>query len=180
MEFIIRPINTGDGKGINDLRRMPGVFENTLGIPSERIKRNEDHIANMDGNNHQFVAVAKNEQDEEVIIGVAGLSVFANPRLRHSASLGIMVHKDYQSIGVGKALMQALIDIADNWLMLVRVELTVFEDNQKAINLYEKLGFEKEGLKKLAGIRNGQYVNELVMARINPAYTKSASGETQK
>jgi putative acetyltransferase len=37
MEFYIRPINAGDGKGINELRRMPGVFENILGIPSERI-----------------------------------------------------------------------------------------------------------------------------------------------
>lgn len=172
MEFIIRPINIGDGKGINDLRRMPGVFENTLGIPSERIKRNEDHIVNMDNNNHQFVAVVKNQLGEETIIGAAGLMVSANSRLRHSASIGIMVHKDYQSMGVGKALMTAVIDIADNWLMLVRVELTVFEDNQKAINMYEKFGFEKEGLKKLAGIRNGQYVNEFVMARINPAFIK--------
>lgn len=172
MEFIIRPINTGDGKGINVLRRMPGVFENTLGIPSERIKRNEEFIASMDGNNHQFVAVIKNDLGEETIIGVAGFSIFANPRLRHSASLGIMVHKDYQGMGVGKALMQALIDIADNWLMLVRMELTVFEDNQKAITLYEKFGFEKEGIKKLAGIRNGQYVNEIMMARINPAFAK--------
>ena len=172
MEFIIRPINTGDGMGINVLRRMPGVFENTLGIPSERIKRNEEFIASMDGNNHQFVAVIKNDLGEETIIGVAGFSIFANPRLRHSASLGIMVHKDYQGMGVGKALMQALIDIADNWLMLVRMELTVFEDNQKAITLYEKFGFEKEGIKKQAGIRNGQYVNEIMMARINPAFAK--------
>ena len=59
MEFYIRPINVVDGKGINELRRMPGVFENILGIPSERIKRNEDFIINMDVNQHVFVAVSK-------------------------------------------------------------------------------------------------------------------------
>jgi len=32
MEFSIRPVEIGDGKGINALRRMPGVFENILGI----------------------------------------------------------------------------------------------------------------------------------------------------
>lgn len=48
MEFIIRPINIGDEKEINELRRMPGVFENILGIPSERIKQNEDFIIHMD------------------------------------------------------------------------------------------------------------------------------------
>ncbi|MDZ5034911.1 GNAT family N-acetyltransferase, partial [Clostridium perfringens] len=69
MEFLIRPIDIGDGKGINALRRMPGVFENILGIPSERVKRNEDFIVNMDGNQHQFVAITKNKNGEEQIIG---------------------------------------------------------------------------------------------------------------
>lgn len=87
--------------------------------------------------------------------------------MRHSGSIGIMVHKDYQNKGVGTALINAIIDIADNWLMLVRLELTVFEDNEVAIHLYEKLGFAKEGLKRFAGIRNGKYVNEYMMARIN-------------
>jgi putative acetyltransferase len=172
MDFLIRPINIGDGKGINELRRMPDVFENILGIPSERVKRNEDFIANMDSNQHQFVAVTKTQSGEDIIIGTAGLTVNANPRTRHSGSMGIMIHKDYQNKGVGTALMQAIIDIADNWLMLIRVELAVFEDNERAIHLYEKFGFEKEGLKRLAAIRKGKYENEYLMARINPAYSK--------
>lgn len=167
MEFTIRPIGIGDGKGINELRRMPGVFENILGIPSERIKRNEDFIANMDGNTHQFVAVTQNSFNEEQIIGSAGITIFPNPRLRHSASVGIMVHKDYQDKGVGTELMKAIIDIADNWLMLIRVELTVFADNERAIHLYEKFGFQIEGKKEKAAIRNGQYVDEFIMARIS-------------
>ena len=48
---------------------MPGVFENILGIPSERIKRNEDFIVNMDVNQHQFVAVSKFQNGEEIISG---------------------------------------------------------------------------------------------------------------
>lgn len=172
MEFSIRPVIISDAKGINELRRMPGVFENILGIPSEYVKRSEGFIANIDSNHHQFVAVTKNQNGEEIVIGTAGLSVNANPRLRHSGSIGIMVHKDYQNVGVGTALMKALLDIADNWLMLVRVDLSVFEDNEIAIHLYEKLGFEREGVKRLAAIRNGSYVNEILMSRINTKYAK--------
>ncbi|HEY8804088.1 MAG TPA: GNAT family N-acetyltransferase, partial [Clostridium sp.] len=84
---------------------------------------------------------------------------------------GIMIHKAYQNKGVGTTLMNALIDVADNWLMLVRIELTVFEDNERAINLYKKFGFEQEGIKRLAVIRNGKYENEYLMARINSAHT---------
>lgn len=167
MEFYIRPINSGDGKGLNELRRMPGVFENILGIPSERIQQNEDFVVHMDANQHQFVAIAKVQDNEEIIVGTAGLSVNGNHRMRHSGNIGIMIHKDYQNQGVGTALIAALIDVADKWLMLVRLELTVFEDNEKAIHLYEKFGFEKEGLKRFAAIREGKYENEYLMARIN-------------
>ncbi|MER2225455.1 MAG: GNAT family N-acetyltransferase [Carnobacterium sp.] len=170
MEFYIRPINSGDGKGLNELRRMPGVFENILGIPSERIQQNEEFVVNMDSNQHQFVAISKVQDNEELIVGTAGLSVNGNHRMRHSGNIGIMIHKDYQNQGVGSALIAALIDVADNWLMLVRLELTVFEKNERAIHLYEKFGFEKEGLKRLAAIKEGKYENEYLMARINPTF----------
>lgn len=166
MDFIIRPIEIVDAKGINALRRMPGVFENILGIPSERVKSSEDFLMNMDKNHHQLVAVTKTSEGEEVLIGTVGLVINANPRMRHSGSIGIMIHKDYQNVGVGTALMKAVIDIADNWLMLIRIELSVFEDNERAIHLYEKCGFKKEGLKRLAAIRNGKYENEFIMSRI--------------
>ena len=172
MEFMIRPVEISDARGINMLRRMPGVFENILGIPSERVKRNEDFIMNMDSEHHQFVAIGKDKNENDIIIGTAGLMVSTIPRMRHSGSVGIMIHKDYQDMGVGTALMNALIDIADNWLMLIRVELSVFADNERAIHLYEKLGFEKEGIKKFASIRNGIYENEYSMARIHPSYKK--------
>lgn len=168
MEYYIRPIEIGDAKGINELRRMPGVFENILGIPSETVKRSEDFIANLDGNQHQFVAVLKLPNGQEKIIGTAGLIVSSIPRMRHSGDIGIMIHKDYQNLGVGSALISKIIDVADNWLMLVRVELAVFEDNARAIHLYEKFGFKKEGIKRMAAIRNGKYVNDYLMARINP------------
>jgi len=166
MEFYIRPIKVEDAHGINELRRMEGVFENILGIPSERVKRNEDYIVNMDEDTHNFVAVTKDDNGNELIIGNAGLSVFSNPRTRHCAGVGMMVHKDYQGMGVGTKLLQSLLDIADNWLMLVRVELSVFIDNERAIALYKKFGFVIEGTKTKAGIRNGAYIDEYIMARV--------------
>jgi len=166
MESTIRPVCLCDAKGINELRHMPGVFENILGIPSERIKRTEDYILSMDNNTHQFVAIIADESGSEKVIGSAGLSVFANNRLRHSGGIGIMVHRDYQGNGIGRKLMETLLDVSDNWLMLVRVELSVFIDNQKAIELYKKLGFEIEGTKRKAGIRGGKYIDEYIMARL--------------
>ncbi len=166
MEFTIRPAGIQDAKGINTLRRMPGVMENILGIPSEPLKRNEEYLSKMDHNNHQFVAVTYLESGDELVLGTVGLNVSPNPRTKHTATIGIMVHKNYQGVGVGTALMESVLDLADNWLMLIRLELSVFTDNERAIHVYEKLGFEKEGIARKAAIRNGVYADEYIMSRI--------------
>jgi putative acetyltransferase len=62
--------------------------------------------------------------------------------------------------------MQAAIDLADNWLNLTRLELEVYSDNETAVHLYERFGFEREGLMRQHAFRNGQYVDSLMMARL--------------
>lgn len=164
MNYTIRPTEPGDAAGTAALRRMPGVFETTLGLPSYRSADSSAFVANLGHNDHHFVAVL----EDGTVIGAAGLHTEGNPRMRHVGSVGLMVHAAYQNMGVGTALLKTLLDLADNWLMLVRVELTVFADNQRAIHLYEKLGFEKEGLKRMTTVKNGRYADEYMMARIRP------------
>ena len=162
MPFNSRPMELGDAPGFNVLRRMPGVFENTLGLPSERVQRNVEGFQRLGPDDHIFVAVL----EDGTVIGSAGLNVHPNPRMRHGAELGILVHTDYQNQGVGTALMKTVLDLADNWLMLVRVELEVFADNERAIHLYEKFGFEKEALLRMSVVRDGQYWDNYKMARL--------------
>lgn len=165
MNFIIRPVKVEDAQAINEIRRMDEVMENMLGIPSERVDRSVEFLKNLSENDHLFVAEIQEETKK--VVGLIGLHVKKSPRLRHSAGIGIMVHKDYQGQGIGTALMKTVIDLADNWLMLKRIELDVFVDNQKAIEFYKKFGFEVEGLKKYAAIRNGKYADLYIMARYN-------------
>ncbi|HGG0418559.1 GNAT family N-acetyltransferase [Clostridium botulinum] len=164
MTMIIRAVSPEDYKDINEIRCMLGVRENILGRISERLEQSKGFIQSLDHNDHLLVAEIK-EEDEKKIVGVICLNVNSNPRTRHTASLGMMVHKAYQGTGIGKKLMSEILDLADNWLMLVRIELGVFTDNEKAIKLYEKFGFKIEGTKKYAAIKNGRYADEYIMAR---------------
>jgi putative acetyltransferase len=166
MDLLIRPIQLEDAKEINELRRMEGIMENILGLPSETLMNSKSYLSKEDSLRHQFVAVLKKDRASEIIVGTAGLHVNELPRKRHSGTIGIMVHTEYQGMGIGKQLMSTVLDVADNWLMLTRIELEVFADNEKAINLYQKFGFEVEGVKKKAAIRNGRYADEMLMGRI--------------
>jgi putative acetyltransferase len=76
------------------------------------------------------------------------------------------VHDDFQGRGVGTALMAALIELADNWLGLRRVELEVWTDNVAAIHLYQKFGFEIEGTAHAFAWRAGALVDAHYMARL--------------
>ena len=79
------------------------------------------------------------------------------------------VHDDFQNRGVGSALMAAMVDLADNWLGLRRIELEVWTDNLAAIHLYEKYGFVKEGTARRFAKRDGGYVDAFYMGRLRPS-----------
>lgn len=81
-------------------------------------------------------------------------------------NIGMAVRDDWQGKGIGTALMRAVLDLADNWLNLTRIELHVYTDNEAGIALYEKFGFEVEGTHRRFGFRNGRYADAYSMARI--------------
>jgi putative acetyltransferase len=68
------------------------------------------------------------------------------PRHRHVGEVNMVAtHADWTRKGVGHALLEAMLDLADNWLNLARLALFVFTDNTHAVRLYERLGFTIEG-----------------------------------
>lgn len=103
-----------------------------------------------------------------VVVGNAGVQPFEAVRRSHAGHLGMAVARDAQGRGVGRALMAALVDWADNWARLLRLELTVFVDNPRAVALYERFGFEHEGTLRAYGLRNGTFVDVHTMARLHP------------
>ncbi len=102
------------------------------------------------------------------IVGSAGLHPMPQLRRRHVALLGISVASEAQRQGVGTALMKALCDYADGWAQILRIELTVFTDNERAVALYRRFGFRHEGTHRGFALRAGAYADVHAMARLHP------------
>ena len=104
------------------------------------------------------------------VVAIAGLHpVGPAVRRRHVMNLGIGVAIEAQGQGVGQALVTALCDWADRWGQVLRVELTVFADNSRAIALYQRHGFQIEGRHVGYALRDGAYVDVCSMARMHPS-----------
>jgi ribosomal protein S18 acetylase RimI-like enzyme len=81
----------------------------------------------------------------------------------HSGVLGIGVVPEFRGRGIGRALLGTVLEKARS-SGLTRVELTVRQDNRRAIALYEKLAFVREGVKRNAMRVDGKYWNLVCMA----------------
>lgn len=158
-EITIRPVRSEDAETIWEIARQQGVFETTLALPSDRLAQRAKRLAELGPDEHWLVAVANG-----AVVGLAGLNV-GTGRLRHSGYVFLFVAREHQGQGIGTRLLEALLDLADNWLLLRRVELTVMVDNDRAKRLYERLGFEVEGRRKLSVIAQGELQDEWLMAR---------------
>jgi putative acetyltransferase len=156
---IVRPVDEHDAQAVWRIARQQGVIETILALPSDRLQQRLETLQGLTSDNHWFVAEVEGEA-----VGLAGLNV-GGGRLRHSGHVFLFVGHDYQGQGIGTQLLEALLDLADNWLMLRRVELTVFAGNARAKALYERYGFVVEGLRKMSVISEGALHDEYLMAR---------------
>src|SRR5262245_33947769 len=161
MDITIRKAEPSDAEAIWKCYTAPLVVRNTLQMPYRSLESVRELLAKRGDGQYILVAVIDGE-----VVGMIGLHTFSRPRINHRAEIGMMVRDDWQGKGVGKAMMQAVIDLADKWLNLARIELTVFTDNEPAIELYRKFGFEIEGTLRKHAFRDGEFADSHVMARV--------------
>lgn len=99
------------------------------------------------------------------IIAVANISTSLREKLCHVGEVGISVLKEYWGQGLASALLGELLEWTKNYSNIVRLELEVVSDNERAIQLYQRFGFEKEAtLKKAIKLSDGYHdVDKMVM-----------------
>ena len=167
MTLLIRRSSPKDAAAMARLMGDPAVFGGLLQLPyaSEEMWHARLSEGVTPGKSDLSLVA---ERDGE-LVGSAGLfAVGPSVRRRHAMGLGISVASAAQGQGVGTALMTALCDYADNWAGCLRIELTVYTDNEVALRLYANFGFAIEGTFRAYALRDGAYVDAHSMARLHP------------
>jgi len=158
----IRRAEPDDGAAIHEIYSCPRAFAGTLQLPYPSLELWRRRLAEPGDGAYNLVAVVG-----ERVVGMLSVHTFPRkPRRRHAGAIGMGVHDDWQGKGVGTALMRAGVDLADKWLNLTRLELEVYTDNEPAVRLYERFGFEREGTLRQHAYRDGRYVDAYMMARL--------------
>lgn len=134
----------------------------------------EEYSGNLDDQRAFIRRSISSERDFHILafldgkmIGDAGLhTVFSGQKCRHRAEIGISIRKAYWGLGLGTAMLEAVIEQAKA-NGFEQIELGVYEDNAAAVHLYEKFGFKKIGATPRAfKLKDGTYRDETLMVLI--------------
>lgn len=123
-----------------------------------------ENLANLyeSPNNLLMVALA-----DEQVIGTASVKASSKKRMEHIGEIGISILKDYWGFGLGSLMMEELIEWAKESGVIRRLELTVQHRNQRAVHVYEKIGFKTETIMaRGAKTDDGEFLDVHLMSRM--------------
>ena len=158
MNIIYREAEPSDAGKFLEYSKIVGSETDNLTFGAEglylTISQEADFIRKFAGNPGSIMIVAF---DEGELIGTGAVSVVSGkPRFAHRREIAISVRKDYWGKGIGTGIMNVLMDFAKKSGAEV-LELEVRSDNEAAISLYKKFGFEKIGTNEKFFKINGEF-----------------------
>lgn len=112
----------------------------------------------IDKGNPQFVAL-----DEGRVVGWCDITRHFRPTQSHRGSLGMGIIPAYRGNRLGQRLMEAALNAAND-VGLIRIELFVHADNARAIALYERVGFRREGVERRGTLIDGRFIDSIRLA----------------
>lgn len=99
------------------------------------------HLENLyESANNLLLVAFVNDQ----LVGNASVKASQEHRVAHIGEVGISILKEFWGIGLGSLLMEEILYWAQESQVIRRLELTVQAQNERAIHLYEKVGFKLE------------------------------------
>jgi len=163
--YTIRYLNQGDAPGMLDYINTLSREKTFILFQGEQLtlEHEEAHVT------RQLQAIERNEVVNllaiagDRVIGIASVGMH-NRVESHVAGLGISIAREWRGLGVGSALIEALLAEAQAHLPTLQiVTLSVFGNNETAIRMYQRFGFQEYGRLPRGIAHQGKYVDHMYM-----------------
>ena len=167
LNVVLRSPKESDAKEIIEFYNIVGGETTYLSFGAGEykvsIEQQESTIksVNESDNNTMILATI-----DDKIIGIGTISSNQKKKGKHVGELGIVIKEEYCNVGLGKIMMDELIDWCKSNGITSRIGLSVRKDNPRAIELYKKCGFEVEGTLKNETYIDGEFFDIIVMGLI--------------
>ena len=162
----IRPALPDDAEAVLAYLQKVGGESDNLSFgpegPGLSETQEREYLAGVAASDNALVLLALHEG---AIVGALSFEGGKRARIRHTGELGISVTESFTGCGVGRALLEILIEWAEQSGVIRKLNLRTRVDNIGAIRLYERLGWVVEGrVTRDQGI-DGVYTDTLLMGR---------------
>ncbi len=146
-------------------------YLNQVGGESDNLLFGADEFHMTVEQEKAFITQASDDPQTLMLLGLIGDQIVSishiggtrRKRIAHNSDLSVSVKKSHWGLGIGRAVMEALIAFAHENPVIQIISLGVKKDNAKAKVLYESLGFEAIGIHKNFFNINGVYDDEILM-----------------
>ncbi|MFN8674416.1 MAG: GNAT family protein [Candidatus Sericytochromatia bacterium] len=164
-EIIYKELELKDCEAYCNIRKIAlATFPESFGATEERdAPVREERFKNTlkDKNNFMLGAFENN-----TLVGITFFNREERTKMAHKGNIyGMFVLKEKQGLGIGYNLLKLALEKAFNIDGIKQINLAVVASNDKAVNLYKKLGFKEYGLEKDSLFVNGKYFDDYLMVR---------------
>ena len=167
----LRPLSNNDAEVIfasfsdTEVTYLTGTYQT---FTLDQVKTHYSQI--VDANDRVDYAITSKE-DSSVVLGEVVLNDINWHN--HSANFRIaLLYKELFGKGYGTQATQLILKYGFEDLNLHRIELEVYDFNTRAIHVYEKVGFIREGIKRDTLFWQGSYHNAIIMSMLRPDYER--------
>lgn len=145
-EIILRNAEEDDAEKLIDYMKITAA-------ETPFLIREPDEITLSIEQERDFIKTKKESENELLLLAEIGgkhigncslMNIGGYKRYRHRCDIAIALYKEYCGLGIGKAMLEIILDIAEK-IGYEQAELEVIASNRSAIALYEKLGFKIYG-----------------------------------
>jgi RimJ/RimL family protein N-acetyltransferase len=163
-QVYLRPILKSDLTHLNRWKNDEDIFRNLGGgympVSIDQQEKWLDSMIDMTGNNRRFIIC----NFEDLPVGMVGL--YNINWIHRCCEIGVYIgNKDQQGKGFGKEACILIESFAREYLNLRKLKLYVVKENDKALSMWEKLGYRVVGVLKEERYIKGQYKDVVIMEK---------------